>query len=797
MKAGVTLSRVLEEAAAINHRRMLVVTGDDQFKLCVAAREMLVEACTSLLKRRDKIEVLYTYHSFYDDAAKRLQLIGEFADEFDGRVEFKVINYKDTETVLGATFDIAVLDLINDLNPNDVGRLTGIVRGGGLIVLLAPSIKSWPKIVTRFRRELATIQYPVSTVRDIFTRRFIKKLLEYEGIAVYASDEERFLKPFKLIGVKRTSKYKRERKIKLPKRSPFSLKIFRLALTQDQVEVLRLFEKLIDRPKGRLAVVITADRGRGKSCSVGIGLVALARAISLKKIPVKVLVTAPSPTNVQPLMELALKALKALGYRNIKVLRRGGMIVRVETRQIIIEYREPLDAVTRRADVIAVDEAAGLPVPMLYAIWRAFRRLVFSSTIHGYEGAGRGFSVRFLKALKEDPQTKVLEYEMTEPIRYARDDPIEKWLFDTLMLDAEPADINEEDLKFIEELKLNYVKLDLEDLFLRNDEELRQFIGIYVLAHYRNQPKDLAMIADAPHHEIRALKTPTGKIVCSIELAEEGPIPKEVGKELLLGAKIQGNIIPDRFIKHFRTTEFGKYVGWRIVRIATHIQLMGRGIGSMMLREVCREAKEKGYDWVGAGFGVSESLLRFWIKNGFIPIHISPDRNPISGEYTVIVIKPLKKEVAKYVLEANKEFRRRLINSLHDTYRDLETEIAYLLLQGWGIPVEEEITPRLTKVQVERLRIYAWGPMTLEGVVDGAHELAKCYFYDIEERRPKLTKHQKLMLIAKILQAKSWQDVCDLLDLPPALIMTEMRTIMKQLLSHYCKAEPLRGYEEF
>ncbi len=793
---------VFGECLVLNHRRLLVVCGDDFLGVVRFAGGFVRLVCGFLLGFRGRVGVLYVCNRVYGDALERLEVFRGFVEGL-GDVDFMVIDFKDSDSVLGLTFDVVVLDLFNDLNPNDIGRLVGIVRGGGLICFLTPSFDGWCRRVTRFRRELATIQYPVGRVRDVFVRRFIWKLLSYDGIGIYDVDGGRWIKEFRLIGVRRdgiSSIIGRGRvrgELKIPRKSRFSVKVFRLALTQDQVEVLRLFESLIDRPRGRLALVITADRGRGKSCSVGIGLVALGRAISLRKSPVKILVTAPSVMSVQPLMELALKTFRTLGYRNISVLRRGDRIVRIESRNIIIEFREPLDAVTRRADVIAVDEAAGIQVPMLHAIWKRFRRLIFSSTIHGYEGAGRGFSIRFLKALKDDPETRVIEYEMTEPIRYAKDDPIERWLFDTLMLDAEPAEITDEDLKYIEKLDLRYVKLNLEELFLRNDDLLRQFIGIYVLAHYRNQPKDLAMIADAPHHEIRALMTPNGKIVCSIELAEEGPIPESIGKELLLGAKIQGNIIPDRFIKHFRTLDFGRFIGWRIVRIATHINLMGRGIGSLMLREVCREALERGYDWVGAGFGVSERLLRFWIRNGFIPIHISPDRNPISGEYTVLVIKPLNKEVERLVLMANREFRRRLIGSLHDTYRDLEPEVAYMLLKDWGLPVEEEITPRLSKVQIERLRIYSWGPMTLEGVVDGVSELAKCYFYDIDGRRPKLDKMQKLLLITKILQARSWREVCDLLNTLPPLIMGEMRFITRKLLEYYCRVEPLVGYEEF
>lgn len=205
-----------------------------------------------------------------------------------------------------------------------------------------------------------------------------------------------------------------------------------------------------------------------------------------------------------------------------------------------------------------------------------------------------------------------------------------------------------------------------------------------------------------------------------------------------------------------------------------------------MLTRICEEAAERGYDWVGAGFGVSERLLNFWLRNGFIPVHISPDRNPISGEYTVLVIKPLNERVARFISNANVEFRRRIICSLYSTYRDLEPEVAYAILTSSSTPIKMSISPDLSRIQRERLRIYVWGPMTLEGVVDGALELAKCYFYDDPNRRPKLSKKDELLLIVKILQGSTWKYTCDALNITPPEAMKMMRRIIGELLTHYC-----------
>ncbi len=50
----------------------------------------------------------------------------EFIEGIAASIDYRP--YKDTDKLLGITVDFAVLDLVNDLKPNDVGRLGGIVR---------------------------------------------------------------------------------------------------------------------------------------------------------------------------------------------------------------------------------------------------------------------------------------------------------------------------------------------------------------------------------------------------------------------------------------------------------------------------------------------------------------------------------------------------------------------------------------------------------------------------------------------------------------------------------------------
>ena len=780
----------LKDAIKANHRRMLVICGRDNDKLAFVTALAIKVFVEIAWRKLGEIRGLYAYKPKYEDAQERLHKVRSLIKKFisQERVVFKLepLNYADTDRVLGTTYEMAVLDLINDMRPNDVGRLVGIIRGGGLLILITPPFNEWEKYVTEFQELLSTPQHPVHEVRHIFKKRIIKKFFEHKGIIIYDADKDKILRHYDRTPIKA---FKRK-EITIPEKTIFPTKAYKLALTQDQVEVLKILERLVEKPrKGeKYAVVIIADRGRGKSCAVGIGLASLAHKLRRIKGGCKITVTAPSLSNVQSLMMLAKKTLEALNY-DAAVHERRGMISEIRCKGISIRYYEPIDAINTQADIIAVDEAAGLQVPMLKKIWRKFDRAIFSSTIHGYEGAGRGFSVRFLKAIKEDPSTKVFEYEMEEPIRYAMNDPIERWLFDTLLLDAEPAELEDEDFILIRNKRLRYVKPNLEEWFLGSKEsKLREFVGIYILAHYRNRPNDVAMMADAPHHTIRALELENGKIVVAVELAEEGPIPKDMIDYLKYGGWIHGNIIPDRFLKHCRDERFAKYAGWRIVRIATHPNAMDRGLGTYMLSKLCEEARELGYGWVGAGFGVNYPLLKFWVKNGFIPIHISPDRNPVSGEYTVLVVKPLNSEVEKIILEANREFRRRLLLSLVDPYDDLDPRVAQLLLKPW-LKEEPPHKPEFTKVMLERTISFAYGAMTYECCSDCIRELAFKYFLNSEKNRPKLSEIEELILIVKVLQARSWRYTCEELGLESSEAVSILKDAVRRILRFYFNVE--------
>jgi tRNA(Met) cytidine acetyltransferase len=676
-----------------------------------------------------------------------------FTWNIDFKVPGEMEELKNTDKYLGTNYEFLAIDVHHSFVPNDLGRLINIVKGGGIIVLLTPPFDKWPKLTNFFHEIVVTPPYTFNDIKNNFVRWVIRKLKEHEGVAIF--ENGKIIKD----GHMECSPSRKE--VLIPTDIRFPRGAYEMCMTQDQVKVLQTFERFGKRG----VMVITADRGRGKSSILGIAAGLLAGKYR------KIGITAPDISNIRELFRFLEITLK---MRDIKFKRKRKSIVSKDFR---IEYIEPVSLEPKNYDLVIVDEAAGIPAPLLLKYLKG-RRVVYSTTIHGYEGTGRSFSVRFMQTLRSRVKN-LITIEMEDPIRYDINDPVERWLFDTLLLDSEPPRLNKVEIE-----KLEYRRYNIEDL-LENEEKLREYYGIFVLAHYRNNPNDFGILCDAPNHEIRTLEY-DGHVVCSVQLAREGGI-ENYAEDLYYGETPPGNIVPDVIIKHHRNLDFAKFVGYRIVRIATHPDFMDMGIGSKMLENV----KKENVDWIGSSFGATEKLMRFWVKNDFYPIHISPKLNESTGEYSVVIIHPKKREVKRIVEDVRIKFGEKYITSLGEIHREMEPEIAREILTS--LPRKRELN--LDNVDWKRLIVYAWGPGNYEVTIDVIYKIASQYFF--LRKRPKLNNEQEIILIGKVLQHRHWDEVGKVIGKGGTYVVIELREIMRKFIEGRFEDEVLEFQRRF
>lgn len=716
------INELLEEARKYNERRLIVLSGE---------------------------------------RTQSYKIVREFLKEYEGKVAYvayieenlpfvESYHIKDCDKLLGTTYDILIMDIYHSFQPADLGKLYGIVRGGGLIFLIVPRLEEWKNMLNRYHYHILTPPYNEKDVRKNFIRWFVEKMWKHDGIAII--EDGKIIKRGNF-----ESRLMKRKKIEIPEEIKFDRKVYEIAITQEQVDFLKLAEELLEK---NFAIVLKANRGRGKSSVIGMAIAALIAKVE----KAKVIVIAPNRKNVDEIFRFLGISLDKMGieYKN-----RGGIIL---AKNSMVKFMEPFDAYNEKADLIVVDEAASIAPHILLRYLENSDKLIYSSTIHGYEGAGRSFSIRFLKRLRE-MKAPFKEFEMEEPIRYSQNDPIEKWVFDTLLLDAEPASIEKVELG-----KLEYEKIDMNKV-IELESKIRQFFGILIMAHYKNNPNDFAILCDAPNQVARALSYDE-KIVCSMQIAIEGKLGrKDCDETYYKSVMIPGNIIPQVLIRHYRKKRYGKYRGMRIVRIATHPDFFGRGIGSYAVKMVENEAMQAGMDYIGVSFGATIPLLKFWMKNGFVPIHITPTVNRVSGENSLIVMKPLNKKFGKELESIRKDFVKRFMLWLIEPLRDFNSNLSLMIIDSYN--GSEKF--RLDENDIKRIFAYLWDGLTYKTVKDCLFRLTYNFF--LSKDKNILNRREKLLLLTKNLQCKSWERTAAITRCSDC--EEELKKAVEKIMMHY------------
>ena len=59
------------------------------------------------------------------------------------------------------------------------------------------------------------------------------------------------------------------------------------------------------------------------------------------------------------------------------------------------------------------------------------------------------------------------------------------------------------------------------------------------------------------------------------------------------------------------------------------------------------EKKPEQLDYLGVSFGLTKDLLRFWKRAGYTPLYASQKENPLTGEYTFVMLRALLSNTAQ------------------------------------------------------------------------------------------------------------------------------------------------------
>lgn len=628
---------------------------------------------------------------------------------------------------LGQETDCLVIDISNEFNANAINAICGTVVGGGLVFFIRTDSSSLSLAVSQWLSHFMT-----------------------QMVCLKETDTEYVLP---------------ERPLSIDIMSKWHDAVYR---STDQELAVKAIQKVVSGHAKR-PLVMTADRGRGKSSAIGIAIAELAM-----ERPLIIGVTAPQRASVD---EIFIHA-ERIAQLNFAVVTKQKNQLMINDSQIIYLAPDELLRNPQTLDLLCVDEAAAIPAPMLLSLVEQYSRMVFSTTINGYEGTGRGFEIKFKKQLhKKRPNFRSIE--MKQPIRWNNNDPLEGWLSSVFLLNHNNA---VDSVDMIESLTpLDYHCLPVSQLV--NDSTLSQALfSLLVSAHYQTSPNDwISLLTDPTLFCWVGIEKRNSQLVCCALLSKEGELELDLIHAAQLGKRRpKGHLAAISLTQTLCIDEPAIQSSFRIMRIAVDPNYQQRGIGSEFIRTIENQYKQEGGDYLSTSFGSTEELNCFWLALGFHFVRLGITKDKASGTHSLLAMKPLSQKSINWVSIGDEYFYTSFPEQLMSTFSELPYQDVLSLLRGVSIK------DTMSSLIIKRLTTFALGGLGYELLQYELRQFLLCNLSVLVD----LSEPQKELAVTKIIQTKEWPVVieqCRLVGRKHAEL--QLRELIKCMLDNLqCKS---------
>ena len=524
--------------------------------------------------------------------------IGDVSPHFATQSYFP---FSKTKNLLGSEFPAIIYDARQGIHLDALAIAAGTLQDGGQLLLL---LNHWSHLANQ--PDSDSLRWS-GEKRAINTPHFIaflqEKITKY-GFPVYQNT------PLNLASPKPQKD-----------RSPHC---------QPTLEQARLLQQMAEAEEAIL--IVTAKRGRGKSALAG--LFAKQQLVQHQS----VILTAPNKSAVNIFNEFA-----------------GAEITFMPPDELSQNLSDAPQQFSNHW--LFVDEAAMIPLDILFRLTKAFKRVVLTTTIHSYEGTGRGFLLKFMA--KTDRTFR--HVELFTPLRWQADDKLEAFIDDLLLCDCEDRLPQPPyDSVLAEQIQISHCERIPHD-------EIESVYGLLTLAHYRTSPLDLRRLLDAPQQQFYRTHARDSLLGCVWAVPEGGLADKTLIRQIRRGERRpRGNLVAQMLCFQAGLEEACELCSLRISRIAVQPNWQQHGLGQRLIAQMKQQIKPQGaVDFLSVSFGYTPELLAFWQKCGFILVHFSESKEASSGCYSVVALCPLSEEGRVFVQRAEKQFQRNLPLSLH------------------------------------------------------------------------------------------------------------------------------------
>jgi len=533
--------------------------------------------------RQRQLVALQGPQSWCDEQFKRLFEVDASMQLVSNRkLGATAIPFSKADACLGGEARLVVLDLFDGFNADVLCIVAGLVQAGGVLLLLSPPAKDWNLQADRY----GCWQDQKSSLQARFAEYFFYSLEQDKetGILVTPDFDFRAIESLP--------------ELKVLQQTPIEQ-----GQSAGQAHCLQQIEQWVQSGQNGIAL-INAERGRGKSTCLGL----LVKRLQTR---CRMLVSANSKQACAQLLRLVPDA----------------------------EFVAPDRLMQKRleVDLLVIDEAAMIPLPMLRQLTRLYPRLVMATTSGGYEGTGQGFMLRFVAALDSN---KLMRLSLDKPVRWCQGDQLEAWLNRTLMLKPERLDPPPAMDPGACEMRLLKDPGEPDNFPL-----LRQVYALLNAAHYRTRPSDLRMMMENPDL-LLVVACQQSVVVGAALLNIEGGLDDNLCHEIFLGRRRpRGHLLAQMLTAQAGLKNFAGYRGIRVQRIAVAETHRRRGLGTQLLEYALRYGQENSMDYLGASFALDPETLCFWQQARFSLVHVSYAQGKSSGDQSIVVLRSITPEI--------------------------------------------------------------------------------------------------------------------------------------------------------
>ena len=525
--------------------------------------------------------------------------IGDVSPHFATQSSFP---FSKTKNLLGSEFPAIIYDARQGIHLDALAIAAGTLQDGGWLLLL---LNHWADLVNQPDCDSLRWSGEKHAINTPHFIAFLQEKIAKYGFPVYQSTPLTLALP-------------------MPQKD-------RSTHCQPTLEQARLLQQMAEAEETIL--IVTAKRGRGKSALSGL----LAKQQLAQNQPV--ILTAPNKSAVNIFNEFA---------------------------GVDITFMSPDELSQNLSNApqqfanhwLFVDEAAMIPLDILFRLTKAFKRVVLTTTIHSYEGTGRGFLLKFMA--KTDRTLR--HVELFTPLRWQADDKLEAFIDDLLLCDCEDRLPQPPyDSVLAEQIQISHCERIPHD-------EIESVYGLLTLAHYRTSPLDLRRLLDAPQQQFYLAQAQNSLLGCVWAVPEGELTNKTLIRQIRRGERRpRGNLVAQMLCFQAGLVEACELRSLRISRIAVQPNWQQQGLGQRLIAKMKQQQiKQQGaVDFLSVSFGYTPELLAFWQKCGFILVHFSESKEASSGCYSVVALCPLSEKGQVFVQRAEKQFQRNLPLSFH------------------------------------------------------------------------------------------------------------------------------------